>query len=155
MPYTANDAFCAIADVETLVLRGPFSAGTTPTSQQVLDMMARVAGEVETLLHQHGSPYTVASHGNPFPSSVTDPSSTLRVLCEQANAMGAAADVVNARESGQPNGSTDLAAVMLTRYKDALAAIESECRSTAASSSAVTPEPAAEGDFYWTDSTEW
>ena len=125
MAYTAaNDAFCLQADVEGLAGRGAFTSGTTPTAQQVLDWMARIAAEVEAKLFENGITYTVLAHGSPFPGSPTDAKTArLKKLSESANAIGAAGMVLFIHGVKDEYGRSPEAAVLLKQYEGFLESI--------------------------------
>lgn len=127
MAYTANDAFCAITDVEALVGRGAYSVSTVPTNQQVLDWMARRAAQVEARLANGGQAYTVQSRGNAFPGSPSAVVGRLKILCEVANAHGAAADAILMHEVKLPDGVPSAAEVLLKAYEDDLKQIDLLC----------------------------
>jgi len=117
MAYTANDAFCAQADVEGLIGRGAFTSTTKPSAQQCLDWMARVAAEVESRLAENGIAYTVTSHGAPFPATPTDARTfRLKVLAESANAKGAAAQVLEMHDVKDEYGRVPSAVAMREEY---------------------------------------
>jgi len=116
MAYTDTSAFCLQTDVEGLVQRGVFTANTKPTAQQVLDWMARYAGEIESTIAAVGSSYTVSARNNPFPGSPSPAVARLKMLCESANALGAASQVVAMHSVLGGSGSTDAATEMFERY---------------------------------------
>lgn len=124
MAYTASDAFCAQTDVESVVQRGVFDTTTKPTAQQVLDWMARYAAEVEDHLAKSGSGYTVTNRGNPFPGSPTGTIARLKLLCEAANAIGAASQVIAMHSVLGGAGSADAAKAMYDRFVEMLKQID-------------------------------
>ncbi len=128
IPHNATDAFCSQADVEAKAQRGVYDATTCPTSQQVLDFMAMRAGEVEGVLQRASLPYTVPSRGTPFPTygagPTTDQEERLIVLCQQANAYGAAADAVLAQDANARATSKDLIETLMAMYRASLEALE-------------------------------
>ena len=133
MAYTASDAFCAATDVEGLVGRGAFTSSTVPTAQQVLDWMARVAAEVESKLFESSLNYTVSTHGTPFPATPTDPKVFLaKVLAESANALGAAAIVLEIHGVKDSDGKSYEGKVLRDQYNEVLAALGAEVDSFSA-----------------------
>lgn len=158
MAYTANDAFCAQTDVEATVQRGTFTSGTFPTAQQVLDCMARRAAEIESVLASEGQPYTVQTRGSAFPGSPSASVGRLKVLCEMANAQGAAADVaaMHAAKGGVVASEDDIA--WMVEYRKTLDAIRELCEAMAA---ATRPTPlTVQNDstlvnLPFTTTTEW
>lgn len=97
MPFTDNDSFCGIADVEAHVGRGALSASTRPTADQAQKFMHDRAMQIQARLFEAGHPYTVPSGSAPLPY-VSDTDKTIKDLANAANAYLAAGDVVRARE---------------------------------------------------------
>lgn len=148
MAYTANDSFCAITDVEARLQRGVFSVSTNPTTQQVLDAMARRGAQVEARMAMVDVLWTVPSGSSPFAASPTNPyERRLKIKCEGANLLGAAADALQmwlADSGGE--GKNEQVVALLELYKLALDEVTTEATAyaTAAISSSTGSE--AEGD---------
>jgi hypothetical protein len=88
MAFTASDSYTTQARVESLVQRGSFTSGTTPTAQQVLDFMALRSAEITSALANAGLAIT--------PPTITN--TTIARLCDMANAMLAAGDAILAHD---------------------------------------------------------
>lgn len=89
----ATDAFCSVEDVQRRVGRGAFSTTTVPTLSEALQEMTLFAARVQATLYFENVPYTVDSGSNPIPT--TDVFGlTLRQLCRDANAFGAASTIL-------------------------------------------------------------
>jgi hypothetical protein len=139
MAYTANDAFCAQADVEARLQRGTFTGSTTPTAQHVLDVMARRGAQIEARLADAGAPWTVPSGSRAFAASPSDPvERRLKVKCEDANVLGASADVLQMWLAKAGSDSTNEQVVaLLELYKVALDEITREAESLYGSAAGV------------------
>lgn len=157
MAYSANDSFCAITDVEAVVGRGAYSGTTAPTSQQVLDWMARRGSEIEERMARWGLTYTVPSRSNPFGTPTGDTGKRLKIACEAANAQGAAADAILMHSAKSPDGAPESVKVLLDQYEAALKAIDALCQalvSTSTSAPATLYETKTDG-LEFTIETTW
>ena len=117
MAFTANDTFCAITDVESRVGRGAFHASATvPTIQQTLDFMAMRAQEIQAAILRGGASYTVPSGSNAFGSPTDTAVLALKLMCQNANALAAAADAINARDVRDNPDANTVAGDLFAQY---------------------------------------
>ena len=129
MAYTSDDAFCIKTDVEAVVQRGAFTTDTKPTAQQVLDWMARYAGEIEQHMADAGASYTVKNRGVAFPATPTGAVARLKILCEAANAIGAASQVIAMHSVLGGSGSDEAATAMYARFTETLKQVDAAAAS--------------------------
>lgn len=139
MAYVANDAFCLQIDVEAKAQRGPYTSGTFPTAQQVLDAMAFCGSQIEGVLSRFGVPYTVPSRATPFPAYGTagkNQEDRLRLLCQEANAFGAAVRAVQMQDASARQTDSELIKALSDLFVSSMEALEIYCEQTFQSAAA-------------------
>lgn len=159
IPYTEDDAFCKQADVEGVAQRGVYTSITNPSAQQVVDWMGRYAAEIEARMAENGQTYTVKNRGNGFPDTTSSASvARLKVLCEAANAQGAAAEAIAMHETKSDAGDPEASKVARKEYGRLLESIIETCEQMAAGTSAVAVavcSTSGSSGLPFDDSTEW
>lgn len=116
--YTESDAFCSLADVQSWVQRGSFSATSVPTSAHIINFMAQRASELEAVMAAAGAPYSVSTGSSPMPSSSTTTGRVLGNMLRIANAQAAAADAILSFEVRDADISTRIAGHYLESFID-------------------------------------
>ena len=162
MAFDADDAFCAITDVESRVGRGSFGASTVPTNQQVLDFMAMRAQEIQAAILRGGATYTVANGSNAFGSPTDTAVIALKLMCQDANALAAAADAINARDVRDNPEANTVAGDYFAQYlrligsEDEMGQIEQHIKAEVLTSRASVYIVPTTTDFPWFDmDTQW
>jgi hypothetical protein len=122
-----NDSYCAQADVERWAQVGTFADGgsaSTPTLAEVLEFMQNRAGDIysvlaETLGNDAPGP---AAFAKTIDTS-TDAGLALDAVCIRANAIGAAADALQAGGAGETPARSERIGELLALYEDALKSV--------------------------------
>src|SRR3989304_10292797 len=103
-------SYCTMTDVQGFNPKRTYGASTTPTTTQVTEFIAKIAGEIDTVLQGRG-----------LTTPVTVPTAFAEFL-EQLNAVGAAALAERAMfpEASGLMGTTSAAAAHWKQYQDGL-----------------------------------
>lgn len=132
-----NDSYCAEADVVAITqYETDFDGSSTPTETQLLEFMARRAGELYAIL------YDVMGTAAPGPAAYsvtvdtsTDGGKALDAVLKQQNSIGASFDVLSAAGAGESPARSERIAELWTMWVDGNAALRNTATMYVASTS--------------------
>jgi len=114
---TANNAYCAEADVVAFAQMGDYTASTIPTEAQVLGFMEMRAGEIyNRLTKTMGSSAPGPTGYSTTIDTSTDPGLALSKVTKLANAIGAAMDAVEASGAGESPARSERVSELAAMY---------------------------------------
>jgi hypothetical protein len=124
-----NDSYCAQADTQRWAQMGTYVDGGTPSKPslaEVLVFQANRAGEVYAVLADvmGADAPGPAAYGTTIDTS-TDVGLALDAVCKRVNAIGAAADALEASGAGEQPSGSDRVARLLVLYSDGLESLRS------------------------------